>query len=524
MGMHHLGPWSSRRDVQFHPASPDWKFAAVRSHSSSDGGICVVARASGLRHDGKSPAASLQVSAPLRRVSQVQGNAGRRVGFFLQERDNGTQQLFLCDKDSSDLDRTASSPWLNPHGAALRFVHKVFLPADFPASVTPNYIRFVGFMAVQVLTAHVSRVLAMQAMLLSVGVGAGKAVPIAAVTAWILKDGLGHLGAIALGTIVNTRFDSDPKRYRFWSAVIGKIADFVSILTLYWPAWFLLLSTLGSACGRISLSASQGSRAKVYESFTKSSNLGDVLRCAGSQTVAAQLLGTGIGAALSPLIGSSLYFLLSGNITLSMAALYCSYRSSAVVQMTTLNVQRAEIIFYHAIDDVRQTQCGSLGFRNLASNCLDREALSQAVLSPGKVQDLERFVRPYRSVFPVPLLVNPPICRGPLVLANARGSTLAYTTAVDKGMDRPATVMIWYHVGASPLEVIRGFFHMCIFRSMIGEASQGSRREEGAGAGARVPGAASVEDPALVAIHARSARCAEAWWPQFPAALAERVT
>ncbi|CAK9014249.1 Protein root UVB sensitive 4 [Durusdinium trenchii] len=120
--------------------------------------------------------------------------------------------------------------------------------------------------------------MATQAMLLAVGVGTKQSIPLAAVTAWVLKDGIGHVVAIAFGTFINQRFDSDPKRFRFQAAVLGKLADLVSILTLHWPQLFLPLSALGGAFSRLSANTGASCRPKIYETFARISNLGDIMR------------------------------------------------------------------------------------------------------------------------------------------------------------------------------------------------------------------------------------------------------
>ena len=66
-----------------------------------------------------------------------------------------------------------------------------------------------------------------QASLFAIGLGAG-AVPMAAAIQWVLKDGVGHLGAIAYATAVNTRFDADAKRHRFRSGVAATAADAIA--------------------------------------------------------------------------------------------------------------------------------------------------------------------------------------------------------------------------------------------------------------------------------------------------------
>eukprot|EP00438_Fugacium_kawagutii_P023548 Skav200903 [mRNA] locus=scaffold1581:287214:289963:+ [translate_table: standard] len=181
-----------------------------------------------------------------------------------------------------------------------------------------------------------SRVMATQAMLLAVGVGTKQTVPLAAITAWVLKDGIGHIVAIAFGTFINQRFDSDPKRFRFQAALLGKLADSVSILTLHWPQYFLPLSALGGAFSRLSANCGASCRPKIYETFTRSSNLGDIMRCMTAQTTAAQLLGTATGAALGPCLGSNLYGIMSCSMILSVATVLACYRATYVVRLSTL--------------------------------------------------------------------------------------------------------------------------------------------------------------------------------------------
>ena len=88
----------------------------------------------------------------------------------------------------------------------------VLLPCDFPHSVGPGYLRYVQWTSIGLVTGKVESILATQAALFAVGVGAG-AVPMAAAIQWVLKDGVGHAAAIGYATVVNTRFDADARRF-----------------------------------------------------------------------------------------------------------------------------------------------------------------------------------------------------------------------------------------------------------------------------------------------------------------------
>jgi hypothetical protein len=355
---------------------------------------------------------------------------------------------------------------LSPRGISdlvKRVFSEVFLPADYPDSVSGNYAQFTKVMVMQVFFSHVSRVFATQAMLLSCGVGMKTAIPLAAVTAWILKDGLGHLGAIAIGTLINTRFDSDPKRYRFYSSCLSKAADVMSILTLSKPEYFLLLASIGSALGRIGGSTAQSCRAKIYETFAVSGNLGDVLRCTTSQSIGAQLLGTAIGAACCPMVGGELGPLLAVNATCSVVGLSFAYVSSGLIQMKTLNLQRAELVFNDVIQSLRrQDESG-----------MESTEATATVLSVAEVQAREVYVNPYESVFSgTSLLMNPALSGGRhhwAILAPLQNDS-KYVIAVDLATRiGPTVVGMWYCEGAGSQDVLKGFFQVCLFRTILSE-------------------------------------------------------
>jgi len=97
-------------------------------------------------------------------------------------------------------------------------VTDLFLPRGYPLSVAPSYMRFSQWQFLHQVTGSTTGVLSMQALLFAVGLGAG-AIPVAAALNWVIKDGLGQLGGVLYAGIMSNRFDSDPKRFRFFSGV-----------------------------------------------------------------------------------------------------------------------------------------------------------------------------------------------------------------------------------------------------------------------------------------------------------------
>lgn len=65
---------------------------------------------------------------------------------------------------------------------------------------------------------------------------------------WILKDGLGQLGGVIFASMVGNRFDAEPRRWRFISAIALDAACLLEIATASVPQLFLPLAALAN-CG-----------------------------------------------------------------------------------------------------------------------------------------------------------------------------------------------------------------------------------------------------------------------------------
>lgn len=118
-----------------------------------------------------------------------------------------------------------------------------FVPSEFPDSVTSGYLAYVRWTCLGLLSGRIQSVLATQAALFTIGLGAG-AIPMAAAVQWILKDGVGHAGAIVYAAAVNTRFDADAKRYRFQATIALTLADTLAVLMPLVPQHFFVMASL----------------------------------------------------------------------------------------------------------------------------------------------------------------------------------------------------------------------------------------------------------------------------------------
>jgi hypothetical protein len=185
---------------------------------------------------------------------------------------------------------------------AWRVVVLGFLPRGYPHSVGDRYLPYVGWTAVGLLAGRMQSVLATQAALFAAGLSAG-AIPMAVAVQWVLKDGVGHAGAIVFAASVNTRFDADAKRYRFHSTVALTVADLIAVTMPLAPQHFFAMASLASTVSSIANLAQVSARARIMSSFALDANLADCVRAGQTQGKLMSLLGTGLGAGLSWVLG-----------------------------------------------------------------------------------------------------------------------------------------------------------------------------------------------------------------------------
>ena len=127
----------------------------------------------------------------------------------------------------------------------------------------------------------------------------------AATINWILKDGLGQAGGIALVSLLGSRLDSQARFLRFHSTVlflIGSLLEFsipfvfaFKLSFLSDSSMFLLLASTANILKNVSWMVVSATRAHFMKNFALKGNLGDLTGKAASQMTLASLIGTGLG-------------------------------------------------------------------------------------------------------------------------------------------------------------------------------------------------------------------------------------
>lgn len=91
----------------------------------------------------------------------------------------------------------------------------------------------------------------------------------AAAYQWVLKDGLGQLGAIVFASRYGKNFDADIKKFRFMSIFTLNMALWIEITTLAYPQYFLFIASLANVGKNICYMLSSASRASINLRFAK---------------------------------------------------------------------------------------------------------------------------------------------------------------------------------------------------------------------------------------------------------------
>lgn len=224
------------------------------------------------------------------------------------------------------------------------------LPAQYPNSVAPGYLRFASFCFTASVAGSAAMVLSTQTLLLAVGVvgsNAQQASIMAGAFNWVMKDFVGQLGGVLFASQMGkTRaFDTDPKRWRMIAAMALDGATLLEILCPLFPSSMVLpvasVANIGKNVGFLTASAS---RAALHQSLAVTGNLGDVTAKSGSQSIMASLIGTTIGIGLSSLLAHDTYNFAMSFCVLTVIHQGCNYISLKSVPLAHFNRQRLDLV------------------------------------------------------------------------------------------------------------------------------------------------------------------------------------
>ncbi|KAJ0420650.1 DUF647 domain protein [Aspergillus carlsbadensis] len=238
----------------------------------------------------------------------------------------------------------ASTPWSTK--SVRNLLTDVFLPAGYPHSVSEDYVPYQIFDSLQAFSSSIAGLLSSRAVLQGVGVGNADASPTSALLLHILQDTSGRIATILFAHRVGTALEPECKMYRFAADIFNDLAMVLDCLSPMIPAGVSRVTVLSAAgvlralCGV----AGGSSKASLSAHFAKWGNLAEVNAKDSSQETVISLVGMLVGSLVVSYITSfvATWFTLLALLTLHLSLNYTAVRA---VQMTTLNRQRANIVF-----------------------------------------------------------------------------------------------------------------------------------------------------------------------------------
>ncbi|OJJ36726.1 hypothetical protein ASPWEDRAFT_26181 [Aspergillus wentii DTO 134E9] len=239
-------------------------------------------------------------------------------------------------KGRVDVIHPQASPSSWSSTALLNSLADVFLPAGYPHSVTSDYLPYQIFDSLQAFSSSIAGLLSSRAVLQGVGVGNANASPTSALLLNIFQDTSGRIATILFAHRVGTALEPECKMYRFAADIFNDLAMVLDCLSPLIPAGIGRVTVLsaGGVLRALCGVAGGSSKASLKRLIPRNHHLPNW--DTNSPSKVGSFIVSHITASTATWI--TLLALLALHLTLNYAAV----RS---VQMTSLNRQRANIVF-----------------------------------------------------------------------------------------------------------------------------------------------------------------------------------
>ena len=231
-----------------------------------------------------------------------------------------------------------------------RAIKRAFLPAGFPASVSPDYLAFQSWDTAQGMCSYVRGALTTRALLEGVGIGDTDAIAAAtaasATAQFVLRDVVGSLGAVLFAASRGGSFDAYAKQWRFFADCVNNLGMVLELLApslgaIYGQEAFFLVACLGSLARALCGVAGGASRVALTRHFARAHNAADVAAKEGSQETAASVLGSLIGVLVARATDASHVARWVTFLFLTAAHVFCNARAARSLGVDAVNRSRA---------------------------------------------------------------------------------------------------------------------------------------------------------------------------------------
>lgn len=221
---------------------------------------------------------------------------------------------------------------------------------------------------------------------------------------WILKDGLGQAGGIALVSLLGSRLDSQARLLRFHSTLLflfGSLLEFSIPLAcsqspLSPSMTFLILASTANILKNVSWMVVSATRAHFMKHLALRGNLGDLTGKAASQMTLASLLGTAFGLTVLKSFNSPIYLFATWFIN-ALVSVYSTHRACKVAVSSQLNPQR----IFKLIENFK--------IHRTTENSSQISSISRYFWTPEIFASRENFIWPRKSEKLKNILFNEPL-------------------------------------------------------------------------------------------------------------------
>ncbi|KAG6026666.1 hypothetical protein E4U41_001213 [Claviceps citrina] len=224
-------------------------------------------------------------------------------------------------------------------------LYDAFLPVGYPHSVSRDYLAYQTYDSLQAFFSTITALLANRALLQGLGVGDASSSATFALLITILKDAMSRIATIIFAHRFGLRIEPDAKRYRFLADIFNDTAFFLELYSPYLASSGKLAAlAVGEARRALCGVAAGASKAALSVHFAKHDNLAELNAKEASQETAVGLVGLLVGTLVVKVVEDH-RSVVSLMIALVLAHLWMNYLGVRSVCMTTLNRQRATILF-----------------------------------------------------------------------------------------------------------------------------------------------------------------------------------
>ncbi|KAI0945081.1 hypothetical protein AcV7_001712 [Taiwanofungus camphoratus] len=240
-----------------------------------------------------------------------------------------------------------------------RLLSNIFLPAGYPTSVSPDYLQYQIYNALQAFCSSLAGLIASRAVLEGHGVGKADASATRAIFLTVLQDVFSRLTTIASAYYLGTSLYPEAKTYRLLADILNDAAILLDSLSPHLSAISLSLTGSDSSLRVASLClsgalralcgvAAGGSKAALTVHFATSGkakgDIGDLNAKDASKETVLALLGMLCGTFVMHHVHST-----SGTYVILFMLMFChllaNYLAVQAVALCTLNRRRANTVW-----------------------------------------------------------------------------------------------------------------------------------------------------------------------------------